>query len=88
MTAVPAAAKRAADRRYFFRLLALSGTTIFGIWFLGEACTLTYIYVQRGGHFPRLVTTQDFIETALHGLAFICSGFLYAILARKVKPTP
>ena len=83
-----AAAKKTASRWYFFRLLALVSTTVFGIWFLAQACILAYIYFQKGGHFPPYVTREDFAESALHGIAFVCSGILYAIFVHKGKAAP
>ena len=89
MNAVPpSAAKKTASRWYFFRLLALVSTTVFGIWFLAQACILAYIYFQKGGHFPPYITREDFVETALHGLVFVCSGILYAIFFHKGKAAP
>jgi hypothetical protein len=84
----PADSKKTASRRYFVRLLALASTTVFGIWFLAQACILAYIYFQKGGHFPLYITREDFIETALHGLAFVGSGILYAIFVHKGKAAP
>jgi hypothetical protein len=81
-------AKKTASRWYFLRLLALVSTTVFGIWFLAQACILAYIYFQKGGHFPPYIARDDFIETALHGIAFVCSGILYAIFAHKGKAAP
>jgi hypothetical protein len=85
---LPAAGKKAASRRYFFRLLALASTAVFGIWFLAQACILAYLYFQRDGHFPLFITRQDFMETALLGLGFVFSGILYSLLARETKTAP
>jgi hypothetical protein len=51
--------------RYFLRLVALSSTTVFGIWFLAEALALALIFFSNDYRFSMFITRFDLIETGL-----------------------
>jgi hypothetical protein len=75
------------NRRYVFRLVALSISTVLGIWFLISVWVLTWIYFQLG-HFPLFVRRLDLIETGVLGVGFTCSLALYLRLASQKRTTP
>jgi hypothetical protein len=74
------------NRRYILRRLALSCTTVFGIWFLADASGITWVYLHNHFRFPLFITRWDLIGTVVLGFAFMCSGALYLRLAREAKP--
>ncbi len=75
------------NRRYIFRLIALSITTVLGIWFLASASVLAWIYFQFGGHLPLFVRRRDLIETGVLGVGLACSFTVYLRLVREKRPT-
>jgi hypothetical protein len=75
------------NRRYIFRLIALSITTVLGIWFLADASVLAWIYFQLDGHLPLFVRRQDLIRTAVLGVGLACSLTVYLRLARQKGST-
>jgi hypothetical protein len=73
--------------KYSLRLLALASTTVCGIFFLGHVLGLLAAYNYRHHRFaPALVKPSDFTNTILLGIAFLCSGILYRVLARNIRP--
>jgi hypothetical protein len=75
------------NRRYIFRLIALSIATVLGIWFLADATILGLIYFQLGGHFLLLVIRPDLLKTAASGIGLVCSLTLYLRLAKEKRST-
>jgi hypothetical protein len=75
------------NRRYIFRLIALSITTVLVIWFLADVSILGLIYFQFGGHFPLFVSRKDLLETAALGVGLVCSLTLYLRLVKEKRPT-
>ena len=77
-----------AQTKYPLRLLALASTTVCGIFFLGKVINLLFAYNYTHHRFaPALAKTSDFIEAVLLGIGFLCSMFLYRIVARNMGPT-
>jgi hypothetical protein len=76
---------RTTKTMYFLRLLALASTTFCGVFFLASVFVLASVYNHTPRHFPLFITWQDFAETILAGLCFLCSGIAYGVLARKTN---
>jgi hypothetical protein len=73
--------------KHCVRLLALASTTVCGIFFLAYMLLLLVGYNYKYHRFaPGIVQRSDFTATSLLGIGFLCSGILYRVLARKVKP--
>jgi ABC-type transport system involved in multi-copper enzyme maturation permease subunit len=77
--------QRTTKTKYFLRLLALASTTFCGIFFLGSALVLAWVYNYGARRFPPFITWQDFGETILVGLGFLCSAIAYGVLVRKTN---
>jgi hypothetical protein len=75
------------NRRYIFRLIALSIATVLGVWFLADVSVLAWIYFQFGGHLPLFVRRQDLINTAVLGVGLASSLTVYLRLARQKRST-
>jgi hypothetical protein len=73
--------------KYSLRLLALASATVCGIFFLGHVLLLLAAYNYSHHRFaPALVKPSDFSDTILLGVGFLCSGILYRVVARSMRP--
>jgi hypothetical protein len=74
-------------RRYIFRLIALSISTVSGILFLGSVWVLIRIYSQFG-YLPLFALRRgNLIETGVLGVVFACSLPLYLRLVSQKRST-
>ena len=73
--------------KYSLRLLALASTTGCAIFLLYNLLKLIFGYNYRHHRFaPGLVSSRDFLNTALLTFGFLGSAFLYRKLVRRTEP--
>jgi hypothetical protein len=72
---------------YSLRLVALAGTTFFGIYLSASIFVLGTAFNHTARHFPMFITTQDLAKTFLAGVGFLASAIAYVALVKKTERT-